>query len=71
MSKTSQSVEWNMVDWKSVEKTVFKLQKRIYRAAKEGDIHQIRKLQKTLIKSYSARLLAVRKITQDNKGSAT
>lgn len=60
-----------MVDWKSVEKTVFKLQKRIYRAAKEGDIHQIRKLQKTLIKSYSARLLAVRKITQDNKGRRT
>lgn len=71
MSKTLKSVEWNMVDWKSVEKTVFKLQKRIYRAAKEGSIRQIRKLQKTLIRSYSARLLAVRKVTQDNKGKRT
>lgn len=71
MSNTSKSVEWNMVDWKSVEKAVFKLQKRIYRATKEGDICQTRKLQKTLIKGYSARLLTVRKITQDNKGKKT
>ena len=64
-------VKWNEIDWRKVEKSVFKLQKRIYRAYENGDVKKGRRLQKTLIKSYNNRLLAVRKVSQDNRGKAT
>lgn len=63
--------EWKNIPWKHIEKRVFKLQKRIYRAAKRGDVRVVRKLQKTLMQSWSARCLAVRQVTQDNKGKKT
>jgi RNA-directed DNA polymerase len=63
--------EWSDIDWKKVEKTVFKLQNRIYRASESGDRFAVRRLQKMLIKSWSARLLAVRRVTQDNQGKKT
>ena len=73
MSKTSQmtTVEWNQLNWQKLEKAVFKLQKRIFRASQRGDIASIRKLQKTLIRSWSAKCIAVRKVTQDNSGKKT
>ncbi|MEO1377933.1 MAG: reverse transcriptase N-terminal domain-containing protein [Cyanobacteria bacterium J06635_10] len=64
-------VEWKNINWRKVERMVFKLQKRIYRASKRGDVKTVRKLQKTLMKSWFAKLLAVRKVTQDNKGRRT
>jgi RNA-directed DNA polymerase len=63
--------EWKNIPWKRIEKRVFKLQKRIYQAAKRGDVRVVRKLQKTLMQSWSARCLAVRQVTQDNKGKKT
>ncbi|NEQ84910.1 MAG: group II intron reverse transcriptase/maturase [Moorea sp. SIO2I5] len=63
--------EWNNVNWRKLEITVFKLQKRIYRASNRGDVRVVRKLQKTLMKSWSAKMLAVRKVTQQNKGKKT
>lgn len=62
---------WKTIDWRQAEKYVFKLQKRIYAASRRGDIKQVRKLQKTLIKSWSNRVLAVRRVTQDNRGKKT
>nr|MDJ0536881.1 reverse transcriptase N-terminal domain-containing protein [Xenococcaceae cyanobacterium MO_207.B15] len=69
MSKTdlkSNTVEWNQLNWRKIQKAVFKMQKRIYRAYASGDVKKGRRLQKTLINSYYNRLLAVRKVTQDN-----
>ena len=63
--------EWNRINWRKVERIVFKLQKRIYRASQRGDVRAVRKLQKTLMKSWSAKMLAVRKVTQQNKGKKT
>ena len=74
MSKTrgfSPQSEWDKVDWRRLERTVFKLQKRIYRASQRGDVRVVRKLQKTLMKSWSGKMLAVRKVTQQNKGKKT
>jgi RNA-directed DNA polymerase len=72
MSKTTERiVEWNKVNWRKLEKTVFKLQTRIFRASESGDTKQVRKLQKTLMRSWSAKMLAVRKVTQDNQGKKT
>jgi RNA-directed DNA polymerase len=66
-----EKTEWSDIDWKKVEKTVFKLQNRIYRASESGDMFAVRRLQKMLIKSWSARLFAVRRVTQDNQGKKT
>ena len=63
--------KWKDINWKKVEKYVFKLQILIYRASSRGEIRKVRKYQKLLTKSYYARLLAVRRITQDNQGKKT
>lgn len=63
--------EWKNLPWKNIEKRVYKLQKRIYRAAKRGDVRVQRRLQKTLMNSWSAKCLAVRRVTQDNIGKKT
>lgn len=62
---------WNTIPWKKIERSVFKLQKRIYRASQAGDLKTVRQLQRLLLKSRSAKLLAVRKVTQDNQGKRT
>jgi RNA-directed DNA polymerase len=64
-------VEWKDTNWRKLERVVFKLQKRIYRATQRGDVKAVRKLQKTLMRSWSAKCLAVRKVTQDNQGKKT
>jgi RNA-directed DNA polymerase len=73
MSNTSlkTTAEWRLINWRKLERRVFKLQKRIYRASSRGDIKALRKLQKMLMKSWSARALAVRRVTQDNQGKKT
>jgi RNA-directed DNA polymerase len=73
MSKTeiTSKVEWRQINWRKAEKAVFKLQKRIYRASNRGDVKTVRRLQKTLMKSWYARALAVRRVTQDNQGKKT
>ncbi|GET42260.1 putative reverse transcriptase [Microseira wollei NIES-4236] len=63
--------EWKDINWRKLERTTFKLQKRIYKASNRGDVKLVRRLQKLLIKSWAARALAVRRVTQDNQGKKT
>ena len=63
--------EWNTVPWPRLERNVFKLQKQIYRASQQGNRVLVRKLQRLLLASGQAKLLAVRKVTQDNRGKKT
>lgn len=60
--------EWKTIPWNKIQRNVFKLQKRIYQASSRGDIKTVHRLQRLLAKSWSAKLLAVRKVTQDNQG---
>ncbi|WP_069791837.1 group II intron reverse transcriptase/maturase [Cyanobacterium sp. IPPAS B-1200] len=62
---------WNSIDWRKVEREVFRLQKRIFKASQNGNVKLVRKLQKLLTNSYYAKLLGIRKITQDNSGKKT
>ena len=62
---------WEEINWKTVESQVFKLQKRIYRASLQGDKKLVRKLQRMMVNSYYVKLLATRKVTQENKGRKT
>jgi retron-type reverse transcriptase len=73
MSKTlnNQTVEWRALPWRELEVRVFKLQKRIFKASSRGDVKAVRRLQKTLMRSWSGKCLAVRKVTQDNQGKKT
>jgi RNA-directed DNA polymerase len=63
--------QWNQVNWKKLERVVYKLQKRIYQASKRGDVKSVRRLQRTMLHSWSAKMLAVRRVTQDNQGKKT
>ena len=65
------SLDWNQIKWKKVEHNVYKFQCRIYRATKLGKRSRIRKLQKILLSSYEAKLLAVKRVTQENRGKNT
>jgi RNA-directed DNA polymerase len=62
---------WKDIRWTTIEKTVFQLQLRIYKAADEQNFEKMYKLQKLLISSKSAKYLAVRRVTQDNAGKKT
>ncbi len=72
MSTMSKSMnEWKDIPWPRLERVVFKLQKRIYRAAQEGNKQKVRRLQRLLVSSRAAKCLAVRRVTQDNQGKKT
>jgi RNA-directed DNA polymerase len=63
--------KWGDIPWQKLERNVYKLQKRIYRVSQRGDVKAVRRLQKLLVKSWSAKALAVRRVTQDNQGKKT
>ncbi|MBW4569196.1 MAG: group II intron reverse transcriptase/maturase [Tolypothrix carrinoi HA7290-LM1] len=65
------TLNWRELNWKKIERRVFKLTHRIYRASKSGDKKLVRKLQKMMAKSWYAKLLATRRVTQENKGKKT
>lgn len=73
MTKTHETVTvvWNAIPWRKLEIRVWKLQKRIFRASQRGDTEIVRRLQKTLMRSWSGKCIAVRKVTQDNQGKKT
>ncbi len=66
-----ESESWRTLPWRKFEQHVYRLQKRIFRASQHGNTQAVHKLQKLLTKSRAARLLAVRKVTQDNQGKNT
>jgi RNA-directed DNA polymerase len=63
--------DWKTLPWKKFQRNVFRLQKRIYQAQIRGDFKRVRGLQRLLLRSYSARNLAVRQVSQDNRGKNT
>jgi RNA-directed DNA polymerase len=62
--------KWNNINWFLVEQSVNKLQVRITKAVKQNKWHKVKRLEYLLTNSYHAKLLAVRKVTQ-NKGKRT
>ena len=62
---------WSDIDWAATEAAVRRLQDRIYRAAAAGNRGQVKNLQKLLVRSLSAKRLAVRRVTQQNAGRNT
>ena len=65
------SEDWGMLPWRKLERHVYRLQKRIYRASERGNVQAVHRLQQLLTRSRSAHLLAVRRVSQDNHGKKT
>ena len=59
------------IPWKRVQRTVCTLQQRSSRASRRGEVSAVRTLQRLRMRSRSARLLAVRRVTQENQGKKT
>jgi RNA-directed DNA polymerase len=68
---TQASLDWNQINWHKVEKTVLCLQQRIFMAKVKGDVKGMESLQRLLASSRAAKLLAIRKVGQENSGRRT
>jgi RNA-directed DNA polymerase len=69
IQKNSES--WKLLPWKKFRRNLFRLQCRVFKAVANEDLHKARSLQKLILKSSSARLLAIRQVTQLNAGKKT
>ena len=68
---TEKQTDWNAMDWRKAHRTVRNLRQRIFRATQEGNLKKVRSLQKLMLKSYSNRLVSVRRVAQLNAGKDT
>ncbi len=68
---TEKQTNWNAIDWRKANRTVRNLRHRIFRATQEGNQNKVRSLQKLMLKSYSNRLVSVRRVAQINAGKHT
>ena len=68
---TNYSDNWKFTDWTELQKVTFRLQRRIFKAVKTGDKARAKRLQKLVLSSYAARMLAIRQVTQLNAGKKT
>jgi RNA-directed DNA polymerase len=65
------SESWKTLPWKKFRRDLFRLQKRVYKAVQAGDKRKAKSLQKLILKSTAARLLAIRQVSQLNAGKKT
>jgi RNA-directed DNA polymerase len=63
--------DWQYVDWQKANRMVRNLRQRIFAATRAGEWKQVHSLQKLLLRSYSNRLVSVRRVTQVNQGKYT
>lgn len=61
---------WHSIDWRKCHRAVRKLQMRIAKAVREGRWRVVRRLQRLLTRSFSAKCLAVLRVTE-NRGRKT
>lgn len=64
-------IAWNDINWTLVQKRISRQQRRVYKASKEGNKSIVHAIQRRIIGSLDAKLLAVRRITIENKGRNT
>lgn len=69
--RINKTYNWDSINWVEVQRFVDDIQRKIYRATKEQRFKEVKNLQKLLVRSWRGRLLAVRKVTTENKGKKT
>ena len=62
---------WEAVGWRQAEDDVRRLRQRIFTASQAGDLARVRNLQKLMLRSRSAALVSVRRVTEVNAGRKT
>lgn len=62
--------DWHGIDWQKVHQNVRRLQARIVKATQEGRWGKVKALQHLLTHSFSSKVLAVKRVT-DNQGKRT
>jgi hypothetical protein len=65
-----EAAEWYAIDWQAIHRNVRRLQVRIVQATKASRWGRVQALQRLLTHSYSGKVLAVRRVTENN-GKAT
>jgi RNA-directed DNA polymerase len=70
-NNVNSSEMWLELPWKKFEKETYRLQRRIYKASQNEDLARTLDLQKLLFHSYSARMIALRQVTQLNEAKKT
>ncbi|EML8576659.1 reverse transcriptase N-terminal domain-containing protein, partial [Escherichia coli] len=61
---------WHTINWKRQYRTVRRLQTRIVKATQEKQWRRVKALQRLLTRSFAAKALAVRRVTE-NSGRKT
>jgi len=67
---SQEDTAWHQVDWYQVQRLVRRLQARIVQATQAGRWGKVKAVQRLLTHSYSAKVLAVRRVTE-NHGKKT
>lgn len=69
-ASSAKDFDWETIDWRKVRNQVRQIQVRIAKATRENRYGKAKALQHLLSRSFNAKLLAVKRVT-DNKGSKT
>ncbi|MEM7581105.1 MAG: reverse transcriptase domain-containing protein [Cyanobacteria bacterium P01_A01_bin.80] len=64
-------IAWNDINWTLVQKRISRQQGRVYKASMEGNKLIVHALQRRIISSLDAKLLAVKQVTIEKKGHNT
>ncbi len=62
--------DWVSIDWKRVQRNVRVVQRRLTKATQESNWRRVKALQRMLTRSFSAKALAVKRVTE-NQGKRT
>ena len=56
---------WHQINWSQAHRTVRRLQTRIVKATKEGNWRKVKALQRFLTRSFSGKIIAVKRVTEN------
>ena len=71
MELSLNNLKWNKIHWKRAQLRLTKLQRTIYKLSAQGEKSKVHAYQGIVLNSSSAKLIAVRMVTQDNRGKKT
>lgn len=70
VSSGKPEASWHQIDWYKAHQHVRRVQLRIAKATREGNLRKVKSLQRLLTHSFNAKALAVKRVTE-NQGKAT
>ncbi|MBZ8327328.1 reverse transcriptase N-terminal domain-containing protein [Escherichia coli] len=70
VSSATHGSHWHLINWRYCHRRVKKLQLRIAKATQEQQWRKVKALQRMLTRSFSAKALAVKRVTE-NTGRKT